>query len=221
MKKTFVVILSLLFVVSAFAAKGLVIKQKVAGGMSSDANITITWYVSETQCKMKMEYHDEKLNSVNDFIPDLASGKLLMYNEGSPAKGGNPTYFAIPQSEIKGGEGMPAQVTLTRTGETKTILGIACEKMVVKSSNSTTEMWVTTDFKADYYKFAPFFRGSYELLALSQQNIQGVPLQSTTKDNSGKILSSTELISASLTDISAAEFSVPSGYSAAAGADSK
>ena len=76
-------------------------------------------------------------------------------------------------------------------------------------------MWITTDFKPDFYKFYPYFQNSYELMGLNEEGIQGFPLQSVTKDISGNVLSSYSLVSVAQKDLSGADFAVPADYKSA------
>ena len=214
MKKILLIVFAIAISTGLFAGKGLVVTQKYTDAASKGATISVTWYVTETQCKMKMSYADDKLNSTTWFIPDVAGSKLLTYSDGQvPGATGN-RYFTVPVQSIGSGIAV-SRVNVSQTGETKTIGGILCQKVVVKTNKSTTEMWITQDFKANFYKFYPFFQSSYELLALSQEGLQGVPLESVTKDLSGTVINSYQLVSASNSDLSTGDFTVPAGYQSA------
>jgi Domain of unknown function (DUF4412) len=211
MKKIFSIIFAAILSTGLFASGGMIITQTYKDAGNSAASITVTWYVSETQCKMKMEYADGKINSTTYFIPDAAAAKLLTYSDGAAPGASQKNYFSLPVQNIKGNADV-TRVNVTRTGETKTLAGIVCEKVIIKTNRSTTEMWLTRDFKPDFYKFSPFFQSSVELLGLSQDGIQGMPLESTTRDNSGAIISSYTLISAQNAQLNAGDFAVPSDY---------
>ncbi len=205
----------LLFTAFSFAEKGIVVTQKYTDA-NVKANVTVTWYVTESSCKMKMEFSDTKVNSVSWFIPDFGSNQLLTYTEGEVPKGAQKNYFAIPVAGIKAAKSATASaVKVERTGETKTIGGLNCEKMIATTGTTTTEMWVTKDFKTAFYKAASFFANSYELNALSGSNITGVPLESTTKDSTGKVINAYSFASASTTSLSATDFTVPADYTLA------
>jgi len=105
--------------------------------------------------------------------------------------------------------------TIEKTGETKTISGVLCEKALAKTGSGVTEMWLTKDFGADFFKYAAFFKSSSELQALGQARIKGVPVSSSTTDNSGANISTYELISLVSKDIPDSEFTVPAEYKAA------
>jgi len=214
MKKIFSIVLGLVVASGLFAAKGLVVVQKYTDVASKGANVTVTWSVTETQCKMSMSYADGKVNSTSYFIPDVANGKLLSYSDGVAPGSSEKRYFTLPVQSIKSAI-EASRVSVSQTGETKSISGMLCEKVIVKTNRSTTEMWITKDFKADMFKFYPFFQSSYELLGLNQESLQGVPLESVTKDNAGAVINSFELVSATGTELSAGDFTVPSGYKSA------
>lgn len=210
MKKIFSIVFAVAISSGLFATQGMVITQTYTDAAHKDATITVTWYVSQGQCKMKMAYADSKVNNNNYFIPDMAAGKLLAYSDGV-APGGQKSYYTIPVQNIKP-DAEVARVNVTRPGETKTLAGILCELVVIKTNKGTTEMWVTKNFKPDFYKFAPYFQNSVELLGLDQEGMQGVPLESVTKDNGGVVISSYTLVSAVSTELSTDEFTVPSDY---------
>ena len=214
MKKIFSIAFSLFLYGSLFAGKGLVITQKYNDPATKGESITVTWYVTETQCKLKMSVADDKINTNTFFIPDVAGAKLMMYSDGTPPAGGKRTYYTMPVQSIKSNIEV-SRVSVNKTGSIKTIGGFVCEQLIIKTNRSTTEMWVTKDFRADLYKFYPFFQSSYELLGLNQESIQGVPLESVTKDNGGAIINSYELVSASNSELGNDAFVVPSEYNSA------
>ncbi len=212
MKKQLILFVLLVTGGFVFAAKGLVVTQKYITGTDGQ-HITVTWYVTETQCKLKMLFSDKDVNSVTYFIPDAEGSKLLTYSDGPVPAGSVKTYFSIPVKDIK--TDTENKVNVQRSGELKTLSGMNCEKMVVNSGNTVTEMWVTKDFTADYYRFASFFRSSYELKGLSEGKIKGFPLSSVTRDNTGKVLNGYELISVTSADLADTEFTVPAEYKSA------
>ena len=210
MKNLFSIVFLLLVSASLFAGQGIIVSQKY-NSPENKGTVTLTWYVSETQCKVKMDMQSSEVNATSWFIPDLANSKLLSYGEGPlPAKVPK-TYYSIPVQNIKGTNNA-SRVSVNRTRETKTISHMTCEKIVVKTNRSTTEMWVTTDFKTDFYKYYGFFQSSYELMGLNEESIQGFPLESVTKDNTGKVISSLELSSVTQSNLSPADFTVPADY---------
>ncbi len=200
----------LLFTAYSFAEKGLVVTQKFTD-TNSKASVTVTWYVTDAACKMKMEFTDDKVNSVSWFIPDYSGNQLLTYAEGEVPAGAVKNYYLIPVAGIKA-DHASNDYKIERTGETKTIGGMNCEKIVARSASSTTEMWVTKEFTASFYKASSFFANSVELSILNAQKITGVALESNTKDNSGKVLNSYSLVSANYMQLSSTDFKVPAPY---------
>ena len=49
-------------------------------------------------------------------------------------------------------------------------------------------------------------------MGLSQEGLQGVPLESVTKDNGGQVVSSYSLISAKNAELNTGDFTVPADY---------
>ncbi len=211
MKRVVSIVTLIMFVASAFAGKGLIVIQKYVDANAKGSTVTVTWYVTATQCKMKMEFSDAKVNTVNWFIPDVANGKLLTYTEGAVPVGTQKAFYSIPVQSIKS-DMNASRLSVNKTVETKTVSGMVCEKIIVKTNRSITEMWVSKDFKADYYKFSSFFQNSFELMGLNEEKLQGFPLSSITKDNSGKVISSYDLISATSSELTESDFTVPAEY---------
>jgi hypothetical protein len=196
----------------SFAEKGMVITQKM-GGMNGNVQVNTTWYVTPHDCKMKMDFSDGTVKSTNWFIPDAKNGKLLMYTEGAVPAGAQKSFYSIPVHDINPSKSMnPSRVKVERTGETKTISSILCEKVIARTNKTITEMWVSQSFQPEFYNFYSFFQDSYELMALSEERIAGFPVSSVTKDTAGKVISSSEALSASFTELTESDFKVPAEY---------
>ncbi len=205
---------ALLFILLAvnaivFADKGLIVTQKYNTGKDGQ-HVTVTWYITDTQCKLKMVFSDKDVNTTTYFIPDVKRNQLLSYSDAPVPAGMQKTYYGIPVGNIKADAAN--RVVVERTSETKTISGVICDKVISKIGNTSTEIWVTKEFNANFYMFAQFFKSSNELKALSEGKINGFPLSSVTKDPNGKVVNGYELISVSSTEISDTEFAVPSDY---------
>ncbi len=197
----------------AFAAKGLIVEQKYTSDNAIGSTILVTWYVTDDACKMKMTFSDGKVNTVSDFIPDRKGGQLLMFNEGNPTGGQAKTYFTMPTNKIQPPKDMETgSVKVTRTGETMEFGGIKCEKMVVSTTSTETEMWVTVEVKYNFYQYFPFFRSNYDILGLNSERIKGFPVKSITKNLQGKVVANYDLISVKQAEIADSEFVVPAEY---------
>lgn len=213
MKRILITTLLSAILLTGFAEKGWVFTQKFESANAKGQNVTVSWYVTSQHCKMKMEFSDEKVKSVNWFIADAAHHQLLSYSEGAVPAGAQKAFFAIPVQDIRADKSTEvSRVTVEATGETKNVSGLLCEKVLMKTNKNVTEMWVSKDFKPSFYQFYPFFQNSLELMALNEEKMQGFPVTSTTKDNSGKVVSAYQLISAQPSELSAADFQVPAEY---------
>lgn len=195
-----------------FAAKGYAITQKFKG--ASNADVTVTWYVTDDKCKMKMVFGIEGKQSTAWFIPDLATGQLLTYNEANVAPGKEKTYTAIPLSSITG---TVANVAVHKTDEAKDFGGLACDEYVVQSGTTETEVWVSKKFSPAFYKYYAFFKDYVALTGLNQQRVKGFPMQAVTKDTAGKEVNGYYFVSAQEVELSDADFKVPAEYKAPSG----
>ena len=213
MKKTLSTAIFSLLGLALFAGNGLIVVQKMGGSEANNMGVTMTWYVTNTQCKLKMDLHDDKVNTSNWFIPDLGQGALLSFPESTD--GGDKVFYSIPVQSISTKEAAPNRIALNKTGETKTISGYVCEKVIVKTNKTITEMWLTKEFKPELYKFANFFQSSYEFKGLGEESLEGFPMESTTRDLGGKVISSLSFVSATSADLKAEDFMVPADYKSA------
>lgn len=208
-------ILSFLFVCVAtvsFAGKGITLQQRYVSP-GSDAKITVTWYIQDGRAKMKMDFGDSKVNTSTFFLPDYANKQLLTYSDGAVPSDVQKTYFAVPLAKLELSKQMEvSRIKIERTGEVKEIGGLKCEKLVMTTNKTVTEMWVTKDIKAEFYQNYPYFINSFELLGLSEEKIKGIPMSSVTKDLSGKVINAYEFVLAAVVEHSDAEFKVPAGF---------
>jgi hypothetical protein len=215
MKKLLTILMIIAFTGQIFAGKGIIVEQKYNSPNALGAGVSMVWYVTDGACKLKMIFGDKTVAPSNTyFIPDVKSGSILSYNESAVPPGVKKSYFVIPSDKIQSDKGMEGPVTVTKTGETQDISGFTCEKIVVKTASTETEIWVTKDLKVDFYKYYPYFKNNYELLGLYQEKIKGMPLSSVTKDLNGKVISSLELVSATKADLKDSDFQVPAEYEA-------
>lgn len=213
MKNITLVLIAAFVSLQAIAGKGIIVQQKMTGQGTLGAQVEATWYVSDEGCKMKLKFASDKVNTTTTFIADVANAELLAYSEGALPEGAKKSYFAVPVSKIETPKEFTAsRVTVTKTGEVKEVAGFKCEKIVMKTNQTETEMWVTKEVKVEFYRYIAFFRSSYELLALNEEKIKGFPISSVTRDLNGAVVSSFETISAKASDISATEFKVPADF---------
>jgi hypothetical protein len=208
MRKLFLAFSLTLLSLYTFAWKGTIVQKLTAPGGGNA--VTITWYVTDNDCKMKMDFSDGNVNTSTFFIPDLATSKLITYAIGGSQK---QVFYSIPVAGITADKSMNAsRVSVEKTGETKQIQGFTCEKVITKTNKNITETWVTTSFKPSFYKYYAFFRSSYELMGLYEDRVAGFPISSVTKSIDGSVISQTELVSATATELSDKDFKVPDGY---------
>lgn len=211
MKKVLVSSMMLIAAIGTFAAKGYVFTQKYIG--ASNANVTVSWYVTDQNCKMKMLFGNAQLNSTSWFIPDFAGSQLLSYNEGAVPNGVSKAYYKLPIDNVRvQGSNDVSRISVEKTTESKEIGGLTCEKYIIKTNKTETEVWVTKKIAPAFYRYYTFFKDHAALAGLNEGRISGFPLESVTKDLTGKVVSGYQFISATETELSDAEFKVPAEY---------
>ena len=214
--KHFIFLFSLLLAAAGSnAGKGIIVEQNFIQGTGTKTTVKVTWYITNDNCKLKMIFGDGNFSTTSCFIPDAANMQMISYNEGEVPEdeGGKKTFFATPVSKINAGSEMNfSRIAVEKTGETKDIAGFKCEKVLVKTNKSETEMWVTVSFKPEFYKFVSFFPANTTLVGLNEGKIKGFPMQAVTKDLNGKVINSYQFVTAKETELNDGEFRVPDGY---------
>jgi hypothetical protein len=207
MKRVIVASLFLMCAVMSYAAKGYAITQKFKG--ASNADVTVTWYVTDDKCKMKMVLGTEGKQSTPCFIPVLANGQFLTYNEGvGPA--GQKVYYKIPVSKVSSES--VTRLNVRKGEQTREIGGLTCEEYTVQTNTNETEMWVSKKFSPVFYKYYAFFKDYVALAGLNQERVKGFPMESVTKDATGKVVSAYSFVSVQEVELSDADFTVPAEY---------
>jgi hypothetical protein len=100
--------------------------------------------------------------------------------------------------------------SITKTGETKKILGYECEKFLFDQNGSKGESWMTKDLGAFM-----FFSQSQQGMADWQKEILNegyFPLQVTEYNSNGKVGSAYSVIEVTPQELSSDMFAVPSSY---------
>jgi hypothetical protein len=211
MKRILLSILIVMVNMAVFAAKGYVFTQKYTG--ASNANVTVSWYVTDDKCKMKMLFGNSDINSVSWFIPDFTGNLLLSYNEGAVPNGVSKAFYKLPIDNVRvQGNNEFSRISIEKTTENKEIGGLVCDKYVVKTNKTETEVWVTRKFSPAFYRYYPFYKDNSALAGLYEGKVAGFPLESVTKDLTGKVVAAYHFVSAVEIELNDADFQVPAEY---------
>lgn len=115
------------------------------------------------------------------------------------------------------GEEQKFDITVKRSGKTKSILGYNCEQIFLKlNEDPMMEMWVTDKFNIgneflEVYQKMGFMKGNFSDEA---KQIKGIPLltKMSMDMGMGKMDSESQVTKIVATSVSDSEFDVPSGY---------
>jgi hypothetical protein len=77
-------------------------------------------------------------------------------------------------------------VTITKTGQTKTILGYTCEEYIIQDPKSKTVCWVTTQIAVDYTKMQHAMSKSVSKTYSDNFKEAGISMEMTTYDKKGE-----------------------------------
>ncbi len=110
-----------------------------------------------------------------------------------------------------------APMSVSKTGDTKSILGYECTKYeVTRQGKKTMEIWATEDIELEhnYSDFMQLQMPGGQKMFEDFSKIKGMPLESRMSMGMAgmKTESHTSVTSVDKRDISAAEFEIPSGY---------
>jgi hypothetical protein len=170
----------------------------------------VSWLFKKDQAKMTMNMRDANGKLlVTSFIPEKNSKALTIYSN-TPSSDGKNQYFQVDISKIE--DLKKAEYRTEKTTETKTILGYACEKYMVYSQSTITEMWVAKSIDIPYGSYASYFKTNAEIQGMALTGINGFPLESTTKSLAGNIIFQYMAQSVSGKSVDANQFNVPAGY---------
>lgn len=78
-------------------------------------------------------------------------------------------------------------VTITKTGQTKTILGYTCEEYIIQDAKSKAVCWITTGITVDYTKFLQVAgKNSMSKTYTEHFDGEGISMEITTYDKKGQ-----------------------------------
>lgn len=137
-----------------------------------------TYFYSEEGTMTQMSGNEMSM------IYDFGQDKMIMLNEKDktaiimPARFGSA--MAAKQTEAT------SKATVTKTGNTKKILGYNCEEYLIQDDKHTSNVWITTEIKLDYTKIAKVFGGQKGSASGSSDfDSQGMMMEMTSYDKKG------------------------------------
>lgn len=177
----------------------------------NDSRMEIEWYLASGNVALKMIMDSEKGRYITTFIARQESQQMDVL---SKTPQGTKLHHPIPLKEVKSSENFPAKSSfeVRQQGESKTISGRSCKKIVAESPESKTIAWLAKTINFPFYQYADYFKSDYNLALLSQLSINGFPLQSVTTSNRGLIIESWEAKAIQKKSLSPSVFEVPADY---------
>lgn len=153
---------------------------------SNGLEYDLKWYIKEGKIAYELSSESSRGAVQMRFVPQKNSNSMLMVS-------GN-TKTEIPSSDIT------APIGFSMVGAKLQDKGSVSNKdfQMVKNWQISTEeiiaqVEVTTDVKINFSEYKEFFKSDYGLCALAESGKSGFPLNSITKDKTGKILTKTTL----------------------------
>lgn len=89
---------------------------------------------------------------------------------------------------IAGGASKPSTATVTKTGNTKDILGYSCEEYLIVDKKSKAEIWITEEITMDYTEIANgFAKWTKQKINPEMTGSNGFMMEMTSYDKKGAI----------------------------------
>lgn len=138
----------------------------------------MTSYYAETAMMTQMS--ENNMSMVHDF----ANNVMIMIDENAKT--------AMVMSSSRFGAAMtPGQsesnATITKTGNTKKILGYTCEEYLIQDEKHKSNVWITTEIKLDYTKIAKAVGGQKgSATGSSEMDGKGMMMEMTSYDKKGE-----------------------------------
>jgi hypothetical protein len=197
----------------------LTVVQKVtspAPGGGAPRQSTVTQRVKGTKMRMDMD-------QMTSSLIDLDAGKMYMLDHGGKKAVAMPLDMMKKQAEqmqaaLAGGQ-KPGASTVTPTGKTQTIGGLACKEYKVSASgslNMTATYWMAEDAKVtELEPFKKFIGDMNPMLGKDVfSQLKGLPMrsESTLQVGGQAIVSTSEVTSLSHDPVADDVFVIPAGY---------
>lgn len=154
-------------------------RQETAEGLS----YTLKWYIKGDRLAYELTDRGAQMR----FVPLVKEGKMLMVT------GENKTI--IPVSEITGNAVAQLRgATFQNNGQGRCPYFQQVQQWRMATSEVESVLDVTTDVAISFAEYRDFFKNDYSLCALAASGKAGFPLNSVTRDKTGKVLSRTTII---------------------------
>ena len=183
----------ILTIIHAQTFEGIIeMKQTNAEGISSE----ITWYVKKDKLAFRIQSNASSGVLKMRFVPQPKQNTMLMY-------------ISTPQGEVKNeiaAREISSEIDLQRA-EVKELGTKSSAEMgelnilSLNTATTSTETEYTKSVDLNLSKYAPFIKNDYSVQALLLLNQIGFPVNSITKDKSGRIISKSTVTSIKKTSL--------------------
>lgn len=168
-------------------------RQETAAGVTYD----ITWYIKNDRIAYEIVPHSGEKSLKMRFVPQPEQNSMLMIIN-SPE--GNTKKEILPH-DISSDIDM-SNSTVSEIGTRNSENFGEVKVLSVNTPTTSTEVEVTTAININLAKYASLIKNEYGIQALIKTNRKGFPLNSVTKDSSGKVVSKTNVSSVNRTSVS-------------------
>jgi hypothetical protein len=177
-----IIFMSVVFSFGQQQFEGIVeMRQETAAGMTYE----VTWYIKKDKIAFEIKTISDNGSLKMRFVPQPQQDNMLMIINNSEKK-------EIASRDISGDIDLSNAEVSTNGSKESAEFG-KVDLLVISTTEMSTEVEVVREIDVDLSKYAAFLKNDYGIQALIQSKQIGFPLNSVTKDKSGKVISQTKV----------------------------
>ncbi|MCH2022585.1 MAG: DUF4412 domain-containing protein [Saprospiraceae bacterium] len=196
--------LSLLLIIF-LSCSGLIFSQSFEGTIEmlqvtpSGIEYNMKWYIKKGKLSYELSFESARGHVEMRFVPQKSSNSILMITGDSKIE--------IPSSEISTPDGFSMEgAKLLNNGKVKNSDFKKVYNWQISTEDIVSNIDVTHDVDINFSEYKEFFKSDYGICALVESGEHGFPLNSTTLDKDGNLLTKTTLKKVTRKEISDSYF---------------
>ncbi len=161
-------------------------KQLAANGVTNDIN----WYIKKDKIALELRNSSDPAGMKMRFVPQPKQNSMLLVVITNDGETKSEIYAGDISSEIDMSKSEVKENGVKNSAEYGEL-----SILIINTANTVTETEVSRMIDVNFSKYAAFFKNDYALLGLIKNGQNGFPLNSITKDKSGKVITKTTVLS--------------------------
>jgi hypothetical protein len=187
----FIYILSFIFsfvqIITAQTFEGIVDTRQVgANGISHD----ISWFIKKDRIAFELRSNTDPAGMKMRFVPQPKQNSMLLVVTTSDGENKTEIHANDINAEIDMSKAEVRENGIKSSAEYGEIT-----LLIINTPGTVTETEVSKIIDVNFSRYASFFKNDYAVQGLIKSGQSGFPLNSVTKDKSGKVITKTTVIS--------------------------